>query len=89
MLSTVVEFLIFLVLLMTTKLACSTGIMGALIAVFDSLLETREERKREIFLSPRVTRVTSEIPISTCAGYDQAVEINLKLEIRLCGKSHT
>ena len=47
MLNTEVEFVIFLALLMTTKLACTTGIMEALIAVFDSLLETREERKRD------------------------------------------
>ena len=63
--------------------------MGSLIVVFDSLLETPEERKRERFPSPRVSCITSEIPISSCAGYDQAVEINLKREIRVSGKSHT
>ena len=80
MLNTVVGFVIFLALLMTTKL-----IMGALIAVYDSLLETREERKREIFLSPRVSRVTSEI---CCAANDQAVQIILKRERSVSGKSY-
>ena len=79
------ELVIFLALLVRTKLACTTGIMGALIAVFDSLLETPEERKREISLP---SRVTSEIPISTCAWYDQADEINLKRERIVSGKAH-
>ena len=54
---------------MTTKLACATGVIEALLA------DTRGEKKGKISLPSRVSRVAFETPKSACcAGYDQALQ---------------
>ena len=89
MLSTVVEFDPFLALLVPTKLACTTcrHYGGAHCSFWLIARDTRGEKKTKISLTSRVSRVASEIPMSTCADYDQAVQVNLKREIRVSGKA--
>ena len=46
--------------------------------------DTRGEKKTKISLT---SRVSSEIPMSSCAGYNQAVQVNLKRKIGVSGKA--